>query len=85
MYTYTVRVPANTKFVGSYLDPSEDVSARVTTANKAYYKIKTTMSQESGVAKKLKLRLCDGTVKPTLLADARLVDDFAKKSAEGQD
>ena len=62
-----VRVPANTKFVGSYLDPTEEVSERVTAASKAYYKVKTTVSQESGVAKKLKLRLYEGTVKPTLV------------------
>ena len=41
-----VRVPASTKFVGSYVGPSEEVNARVTAANKAFYKMKTIMRQE---------------------------------------
>ena len=45
------RVPASTKFVGSYMDHSEEVSARVAAANKAFYKMKTVMRQDSGVSK----------------------------------
>ena len=37
------RVPGSTKLVGSYMSPSEEVSARVTAASKAYYKMKTVM------------------------------------------
>ena len=62
-----VRVPGGTKFVGSYLDPSEEVQARVTAASKAYYKLKTVMRQDSGVSKRLKMRLYGGIVKPTLM------------------
>ena len=62
-----MKVPVSTKFVGSYMDPSEEVNARVTAANKAFYKMKTIMRQESGVSKRLKLRLYEGTVKLTLM------------------
>ena len=62
-----VRVSGGTVLVGSYLDPSEEVQARVTAASKAYYKLKTVVRQDSGVSKRLKVRLYDGTVKPTLV------------------
>jgi len=62
-----VHVPKHTKFVGSYLDPSEEVAARVTAANKAHYTMRTIMNKESGVSKKLKLRLYNAIVKPTLI------------------
>ena len=61
------RVPASTKLVGSYMDPGEEVSARVAAASKAYYMMKTVMRSDSGVSKRLKLRLCEGVVKPTLV------------------
>ena len=55
------------RWVPGDLDPSEEVQARITAANKAYYKLKTVMSQENGVSKRLKMRLYDGIVKPTLM------------------
>ena len=61
------RVPGSTKFVGSYMSPGEEVSARNTAASKAYYKVKTAVRQESGASKRLRLRLYEGVVKPTLM------------------
>ena len=61
------RVPASTKLVGSYMDPGEEVSARVAAASKAHYRVKGAVKMESGVSKRLKLRLYEGVVKPTLM------------------
>ena len=62
-----VTVPASTKFVGSYIDPGEEVQARVAAANRAYYQMKTVTREDTGVSKRLKLRLYEGVVKPTLM------------------
>jgi hypothetical protein len=49
------------------MDPDEEVSARVAAANKAYYRMKVVMKMDSGVPERLKLRLYEGVVKPTLM------------------
>ena len=62
-----VRWVLSTKFVGSYMDPGEEVSARVAAASKAYYRVKTVMRLDSRFSMRLKLRLYEGVVKPTLV------------------
>ena len=60
-------VPESFKFVGSYLDPNEEINARIMAANKAYYRMNTVMNSQSGVSTKLKVRLYNSIVKPVLM------------------
>ena len=61
------QVPEQLKFVGSYVDPDTEVQARITVANKAYYRVKAIMNKERGVGVKVKLRLYNSIVKPALM------------------
>ena len=60
-------IPESFKFIGSYLDPNEEINARIMAANKAYYRMRPIMNSQSGVSTKLKVRLYNSIVKPVLM------------------
>ena len=57
-------VPESFKFVGSYLDPNEEINGRIMAVNKAYYRMNTVMNSQSGVSTKIKVRLYNSIAKP---------------------
>ena len=60
-------IPESFKFVGSYLDSTEEINARIMAANKAYYRLRPIMDKQSGVSTNIKVRLYNSIVKPVLM------------------
>ena len=59
--------PESFKFVGSYLNPNEEITTRIIAANRAYYRLRPGMDKQAGVSTKTKVRLYNSIVKPVLM------------------